>query len=197
MGLTTAGAILGAGVLGASASRSASRRQASATRTASNQIQQADATARRDLEPFRSLGGQALNPLIEFASTPMDDSVQRENIIRSVQNTGAARGKLGSGGTLLELSRQLFGMQQANRRQRFNELFDLVTLGSNAAARQATGTRGSASSMAELGLQGANARAAGDVGVASNLSNSMLLLSMLNRNANATNARFDEIIGST
>lgn len=84
----------------------------------------------------------------------------------------------------MELSRQLFGLQQQNRSQRFNELFDLVTLGANAASGQATATRGGAATTSELTLQGANARAAGTIGASNNITDSLLLLSMLNQNQN-------------
>ena len=181
MAIGTGAAILAAGGLGAAASIRSSRQQSSATNNAARTTTEATNVARRDLQPFRDLGGEAINPLMDFAGTPIDDSVERDNIIREVQNTAAARGKLNSGGTINELGRQLFGLNQRNRSQRFNELFDLVTLGSNAAAGQATATRGGASTNAEFALQGANARAAGTVGASNNISNSLLMMSLLNR----------------
>lgn len=119
---------------------------------------------RGDLAPFRGVGERAINPIMSLVSGPIDDSVERENIISEVSNTAAARGKLRSGGTLKELSRQLFGLQQRNRSQRFNELFNILTLGSNAASGQATATLATGRDVANTITGIGNAQAAGRIG---------------------------------
>ena len=81
-------------------------------------------------------GGQFLeqiNPLVDFF---------RQEGFEDIQESAAARGRLGAGGTLKDLSR--FNTQLAGtlvpqlQNQRFNQLFNLLGLGANAATGQGT-----------------------------------------------------------
>lgn len=133
-------------------------------------------TARGDLEPFRSAGGAALNPLIDFVSKGPESDLERTEGFTQIQNSAAAGGKLRSGGTLKELTRFNSMLNQRNRGQRFNELFNLATLGSNAASGQATATLGTADRVGETLTGQGNATAAGKIGSANASRNTLFSL---------------------
>jgi hypothetical protein len=95
-------------------------------------------------EPFRQVGLQAANPLQQFvlgggqdAQTlaqvnPLVDFMRQEGF-RDIEERAAARGKLGSGGTLRDLAR--FNTQLTStvvpqlQQQRYNQLFGLFSQG--------------------------------------------------------------------
>lgn len=96
----------------------------------------------------------------------------------------AARGKVGSGGTAKALQNSLLllgtdllnqninqrfnlsGRESALQNQQFGQRFNLATLGSNAAAGQATATLSTSNTISDLLTQSGNAQAAGLVGAA-------------------------------
>lgn len=144
--------------------------------------------ARADLEPFAAAGRGAttdlqvglkeLNRLItnpeaqkEFiTNNPFFDALTKRSS-DTLLNRASAGGKLGSGGTAeaLQESVLLIGSdllnQNITQRQNVNSAFqNLVTTGSNAATNQARVSTGAAANISELGLQNANAQAAGIVG---------------------------------
>lgn len=177
-------AIIGGSILGAGASISASRRQASAANQAAGLQAQATQQARQDLAPFRAAGESALNPLQDFISTPESTDLRRAEGFREIQNSAAARGKLGSGGTLTGLVQFNNMLNESKRQRRFNELFNVAVMGSNAAAGQATATQQGAQIQGDLLTQAGNARAAGLVGGANAVSGgieNLLLLDLYKR----------------
>lgn len=116
-------------------------------------------------QPFAQAGGSVLQDLVGAAQGG-DSSVERSNIIRDVQNTAAAGGKLFSGGTVNELGRQLYGLQERDRSLKFNRLFNLATLGANAASGQATGILGTGQGVSETTQGIGNVLGAGKIGAA-------------------------------
>lgn len=105
-----------------------------ATRTElTSRLQTAQAAA--PTNPLQTLGAQTqieeINPILSFL---------RDEGFEDIQNTAAARGSLGSGGTLEDLTR--FNTQLAStvvpqlQQQRFNQLFNILGLGANAATGQ-------------------------------------------------------------
>lgn len=152
------GSITGSGDV-ADASREGAQIQASAAREAMDLL-------RGDLEPFREAGQQGLD-LLSF----LTDQSQRtdflgnnaiynagvENLNQATMNNRAARGKLGSGGTLdaLQQNAMIAGLPLLDRQD--NSIMNLVNLGQNSAAL-------SGSSSANLLTQAGNAQAAGLVG---------------------------------
>lgn len=96
---------------------------------------------------------------------------------RSVLDSQAAAGKLGSGSTLTSLmeamapqvmarQQQMFDQRYNTNNQQFNQLQNLVGMGQNAAAGQGAAIQGTANNVTELTGQGANALAAGQIGAA-------------------------------
>jgi hypothetical protein len=162
---------IGTSILGLLGSKEAGDTQADAANTAAAGLERADIRAREDLQPFREAGGEVLNPLVDFAMKGPETELERTEGFTNIQNSAAAGGKLRSGGTLKALTEFNSMLNSRNRSQRFNELFNLATLGSNAASRQATNTLNTAQGVGEYGTQGANAKAAGIVGGTNQLSN--------------------------
>ena len=141
--------------------------------------------SRADLKPFADEGKHALPGLRRLVRDPTD----RRNFVannpffkfladdaqRRIFQNKAARGKVGSGETADALQRSLFEIGPQILDRAIGQQFNLATLGSNAAAGQATATQNTARSIsdatlgsnrgiADLVTQRANAGAAGIVG---------------------------------
>lgn len=200
-GKRAADASVQAAQIQADATRSASQLQAQTTREQLAANQRAIDTARSDLQPFRQLGVDSIGGLQEaqqgIQTLATDQNAQADFVTnnpffkaladdaqRRLFNNQAARGKVGTGGTAeaLQNSVLLLGNdlvdKQLNRSQNaFNNAYNITTLGSNAAAGQATATQQgttTGANIAQLGTrnitdlatQGANATASGIVGAA-------------------------------
>lgn len=100
---------------------------------------------------------EQVNPLVSFV---------RDQGFQDIQESAAARGQLRSGGTLRDLTE--FNTNIAStvvpqlQQQRFNQLFNLLGLGSNAAAGQGTAALSTASNIGNIlqGVGGAQAQGA-------------------------------------
>jgi len=93
---------------------------------------------------------EEINPILSFL---------RDEGFESIQETAAARGRLGAGGTLKDLTRFNTNLSATIvpqlQQQRFNQLFNLLGLGSNAATGQGTAALGMATNVSNLlGQQG-------------------------------------------
>ncbi|MEE8115322.1 MAG: hypothetical protein V3T23_13335 [Nitrososphaerales archaeon] len=88
---------------------------------------------------------EEINPLVSFL---------RDEGFESIQESAAARGRLGAGGTLKDLTR--FNTQLSStivpqlQQQRFNQLFNLVGAGQNAATGQGTAALQTAGNISNL-----------------------------------------------
>ncbi len=160
-----AGPVIG-GAVSSSGARSAANSQARSTDAAIRDQQQARAEVRQDLAPFRQLGVDTVGTLSEFVANGPNVDFERSEGFRDIQNSAAAGGKLQSGGTLRALTEFNSGLNARNRSQRFNELFNLTTLGANAAAGQSTATQNFANNISDLRVGRGDAIAAGRVGQA-------------------------------
>lgn len=145
------------------AERDAARTQADAADRAAQQQREAEARARGDLQPFRDLGAGVTNTLLDFVLQGPETDLERTRGFEDIQRSAAAGGKLTSGGTLEELTGFNNMLNARNRRDRFSELFNLATLGSNAAAGQATNTLRTGENISSLTVGKGDALAAGQV----------------------------------
>lgn len=155
------GVIGGVGDLGAAAF------EARAIDKAADVQRETDAAARADLQPFRDAGAGILGPLQDQAlNDPFDMGFEQQEGFRAIQNSAAAGGRLGSGGTLKALTDYQTGLSAQFDQQKFNKLFNLASMGSNAAARTATNTLNTGANMSNLYLAKGNsqANALGNVG---------------------------------
>ena len=148
------------------AEKDGAKAQAKAGREAIVEQRAAREQAREDLAPFRELGTGVTNPLLNFVLEGPENELERTRGFEQIQRSAAAGGKLSSGGTLEELTEFNNMLNARNRSQRFGELFNLATLGSNAASGQATATLGTANAISDLKTGIGNAKAAGQVGAA-------------------------------
>jgi len=92
--------------------------------------------ARRLNQPFVDLGVGASEQMQAFLS---DDGTAELNFRRQegfedIQESAAARGRLGAGGTLRDLTSFNTDLTSTLQNQRFNQLFNVLGLGQNAAA---------------------------------------------------------------
>lgn len=130
--------------------------------------QQAQAQSRQDLEPWRQSGQQAnmrLDQLMAgdysgFENSP-DYLYAREQMQKAVERGAAARGSLYSGGTNVDLARELGGLASQNLGNYRNAALAQSQLGQAAAAGQASGALSTGANIANLANQGANAQ--GDI----------------------------------
>lgn len=135
--------------------------------------QQAQAEIRGDLSPFREFGANAL-PLLQSAVADPSERVLNNPFFQAMAGdqeqrllaSRAARGKVGSGGTGDELTRNLLLLGNDFAQQDIGNMFNMSTIGANAAAQQGTQTQQGAGAMTGIMGQLGNAQAAGTVGAA-------------------------------
>lgn len=181
-------AILG-GVLGAKGAKDAAKIQSRAADRGIDVQQQALESFEERTDPFRQIGLGAADEFQNFLADPsagLDDiapivSFLRDEGFEQIQESAAARGRLGAGGTLEDLAR--FNLDLSStvvpqlRQQRFNELFSTVGLGANVATGQGTAGLNTAGNITNLlGAQGA-AQAGGKQGVTSAMQGALQNLS--------------------
>jgi hypothetical protein len=143
--------------------------------------------ARGDLQPFRQAGADNITGLVDLITNPQKqlEFVQNNPFFNAMATRAkddvfgnmAAKGKLGSGGTAEALQNSLLLLGSDLLNQNIGQRQNLVTMGQNAAAGQATTTMNTAglanSAMSNAGnnisnlvTDAGNARAAGYVGAA-------------------------------
>jgi len=151
MGIETA--LIGAVIGGVVQDRASSR--AAKARTAGNNAAIAEQRAAREAyfartQPFVDIGlsaGEQLQALLNNPQAGLDEISPVVDILRNqgfeqIQESAAARGRLGAGGTLKDLTK--FNTDLATtvipqlQNQRFNQLFNVLGLGQNAATGQGT-----------------------------------------------------------
>jgi len=171
-----AAAVIGAAVIGGVVGVSSSKRGAAATKGAAEAGILEQRAAREAFEartePFRALGVAGAEQLTSFLQDPsqaLDNPVAnflRDQGFEQIQESAAARGRLGAGGTLQDLSRFQTNLAGTLQNQRFNQLFNVAGLGANVAAGQGTAALQTGTNIANLlGVQG-QAQAAGIAGQA-------------------------------
>lgn len=172
-------ALLISAVVGAVASDRASKRGERAFGRANRDALEEQRAARQQFlettQPFVDFGLEARDDLRNLLSNPQAGieeinpvvSILRDQGFEQIQETAAAGGRLGAGGTLQDLTQ--FNSDLATvaipalQNQRFNQLFNVLSLGSNAAAGQATGVLSTANNISNLQTQFGRNRAEGIV----------------------------------
>jgi hypothetical protein len=158
-------ATLAAAVIGVGGSLYAAKKQSDASDRAIDSTSAAQAQARQDLNPFRKAGAGILGDLVTQAQAdPFSLPFERQQGFDAIQNSAAAGGKLQAGGTLKDLTEFNAGITNRFHNDRFRNLFNLATMGQNAAAGQATNTLSGASTMANLMTDKGAAQAGGIMG---------------------------------
>lgn len=136
------------------------------------------------LSPISELKNLALQRE-SYNYNPATDSLLNNALsrtIRAVQDSQAAKGKLGSGSTLTSLvesmapiymnrQQQMFDQAYNTNNQQFNQLQNIVGMAQNAAAGQGTATANTANNITNLMTNNANAQAAAGIAQANNQAN--------------------------
>ncbi len=125
----------------------------------------------QNLDPYVQAGQQAVHPLVNFATDPnaqssfvMNNPLFKqlaEDTSRRLFANQAARSKLGSGSTAVDLNNQILPLGQNMAQQYQDNLYRTAALGENAASNQAT-------QLADNYTNVGNATAAGIVGRSNN-----------------------------
>lgn len=129
----------------------------------------------RNLKPFMNVGNKAIPAYNRMLTTGGQYDYLKNNpmFMAAVNNSanqmkgiGAARGKYNSGGTVNQLFQNYLATGNDYINGQFNRLNSAVGIGQNSAAMQGTNVQNSASNIASMLGQGANAMAAGGIGAA-------------------------------
>ena len=177
-----AAAVVGSAVVGGVVASKAAGKAASAQEQAAETGVEEQRAARlafeERTEPFRQIGLAGGEQLTSFLQDPLQQLEQinpivgflRDQGFEQIQESAAARGRLGAGGTLQDLTQ--FNLDLAStvapqlQNQRFNQLFNVSQLGANVAAGQGTAGLQTATNVSNLlGNVGA-AQAGGALGQA-------------------------------
>ena len=172
-------AIIG-GVVSSRASKQAAQAQGkSADKSVAFQRESRD-LAREDLQPFREFGEGQIEPLNKLLSNPtgyLESNPLYKNINNNSQRqifaNKAARGKIGSGGTALELQNRFLANGDGLINSQYNRLLGATSAGQNAAAGQANIAQSTGASVGNTLLEKGNAIAAGKVGSANAWNNAI------------------------
>lgn len=167
------------GKTGAEAAERAAQMQAKTGKDAIEFQKSALKTIRRDLNPFKQAGMAQLDGLGSLINDPNAqlNYVQNNPFFNALAGQArdqlfasqAARGRLGSGGTLGALQDRLLLMGNDLVNQNIGQRFNLAAMGQNAAAQQGTMTQNSGNSISDLITGIGNAQAAGGIGAANAL----------------------------
>ena len=160
------------GVIQSDAAGDVADSQIAANRTAIDEQRAAREQMVELLAPFRELGVDSMEELRELLFNPtagLDEinpivSILRDQGFEAIQESAAAGGRLGAGGTLKDLTQFNSDLTTTVipqlQNQRFNQLFNVVSMGQNAAAGQGTGILNTANNIS--GFQTDIGRARGD-----------------------------------
>ena len=156
------GALIGSAVIGAGSSYLGAKSQEKSAQAGIDAQLKAQEIARGDLAPYRQLGQDALSPLLQTALEgtkfgPDNPAYQQ------VVNSMAARGKHLSGNQLTALT-DYYG--QVYQPQRYSQLYNIASLGQNAAAGSGSAAMQAGANIGNLSTQMGNAQAAGYAGIA-------------------------------
>ena len=120
--------------------------------------------ARDDLSTFRGIGEDVSDALLQFVLQGPETELERSRGFQDIERSAAAGGRLQSGGTLEELTGFNNMLNERNRSNRFSELFNLASLGANAASGQATATLQAGNNISSLTTGIGDSLAAGKIG---------------------------------
>lgn len=170
-------AIVGGAVVGGLFASDAAGQAADATTEANQDAiaagERADLRAQEIRQPFVDIGlsaGNQLQSLIDNPNAGLEEinpvvSFLRDQGFEQIQESAAAGGRLSAGGTLKDLTEFNSDLTSTVvpqlQNQRFNQLFNVLGLGSNAAGGQATGTQNTAVNtqnlLSDIGAANSNA----------------------------------------
>ena len=165
-------ATVGSALIGSSASKKAAKAQVeSADKAAEVQRYMFD-QSRQDMAPWREAGGQAIGSLSAMLQPGYDHTTspgyqfRMDEGMRAVENSAAAKGMLGSGGTLKDLVRFGQGVAADDFNQQFNRTASVASGGQQVGMGLAGLGQQAAGNIGNAYMQAGNARASGYAGQA-------------------------------
>ena len=187
--LVSGGTSLLGGIMSSGAASNAASTQAGAANRAVDLSMQQYQTTRNDLAPFRSYGTTAGDQLVSQLRdltapfNPTQSQIEatpgyqftRDQGLKGVQNSAAAKG-LGISGAALKGAadyatglanstyKDLFNIDQTNKQNTYNRLLGITNLGENAAAQSGSLGNQAVGNATNAITSGANASAAGTIG---------------------------------
>jgi len=174
-GIVAGGAVVG-GVVQAKGAKKAAKTQAEAAQAGITAQERARLAFEERAEPFRQLGVTGAEQLTSFLQDPTQQLAEinpvvdflRQQGFEQIQESAAAQGRLGAGGTLQDLTQ--FNTQLAStivpqlQNQRFNQLFNVAGLGANVAGGVGTAGLQAAGNIGNLLSAAGQAQAQGQIG---------------------------------
>jgi len=180
MAIGTATALIGSAIIGGALQHSGSRRAARAQERGNQAAIDEQRAAREQFfartQPFVDIGlsaGEQLQALLNNPQAGLDEINPVVDILRNqgfeqIQESAAAGGRLGAGGTLKDLTQFNTDLTTTVipqlQNQRFNQLFNVLGLGQNAATGQGTAALQTGANISGFQQGIGNARAGGIVG---------------------------------
>jgi hypothetical protein len=182
MAVVTGAVIAGAAVANAAyqgkkgrdAARDAAKQQSEAAAAAEEGLDARERVFRNDLAPYRQAGEDALPLLNEFSTNPQaqvdylnsNPLFQASLGVKDRDTAGrlASQGRIGTGDQSMQLQENYLLAASPLIAQREQQLLNLANIGQSSAAQTGVSSLDAGRSIGELGMQGANARAAGIVG---------------------------------
>jgi hypothetical protein len=162
------------GKKGREAARDSARVQADSAAAAQQGLSEREATFRSDLAPYRQAGADALPLLNEFNTSPQaqvdylnsNPLFQASLGVKDRDTAGrlASQGRIGTGDQSMQLQENYLLSASPLIAQREQQLLNLANIGQSSAAQTGVSSLDAGRSIGELGMQGANATAAGIVG---------------------------------
>lgn len=166
-------ASLGSAIIGSkSASKAAKAQAASADKAAQVQWDIYNQN-RTDMAPWREAGGQAIGQLSDMLSPDYDHTTspgyqfRMDEGLRAIEGSAAARGLLGSGGTLKDIVRFSQGTAADDFNQQFNRTASVASGGQQVGMGLAQMGQNAATNAGNAYMQAGNAKASGYAGQAS------------------------------
>lgn len=191
VGSLLGGTILGGGVAQHEGAGEAAKQELAGIKLGIKEQRAARESAEARLQPFTEIGleaGGRLQSLLADPSQGLEEINPIVDLLRNqgfeqIQESAAAGGRLGAGGTLKDLTQFNTDLTSTIvpqlQNQRFNQLFNVLGLGQNAAAGQGTSTLQTSANISNLLSAGGRARAEGTRGETQAITNTLGNISSL------------------
>ncbi len=179
------------GAIQGNAAENAANRQAAGNQSAIDEQRAAREAYFERTQPFVDIGlsaGEQLQRLLDDPTQGIDQinpvvSILRDQGFEQIQESAAAGGRLGAGGTLKDLTQYNTDLTTTVipqlQNQRFNQLFNVLGLGQNAAVGQGTAALQTANQISGYQRDTGRARAEGEINRANAYTNTLSNLSQL------------------
>lgn len=172
-------ASLGSALIGSSSAKKAAKAQAASADKAAQVQWDMFNQNREDMTPWREAGGAAIGSLSAMLQPGYDHTTspgyqfRMDEGLRAVEGSAAAKGLLGSGGTLKDIIRFSQGTAADDYNQQFNRTASVAQGGQQVGMGLASLGQNAATNAGNAYMQAGNAKASGYVGSANAWTNAL------------------------